>query len=54
MSIQCGGATSCKALRDTIEEYVTDGRDDQSLKVFIHSNDEAIRRILQDAINIHK
>ena len=40
--------------RDTIEEHVIDGGDDQNLEFFIHFNDEAIRRILQDAIDIHK
>ena len=53
-SIQRGGATSYNALRDTIEEHVIDGGDDQSLEFFIHSNDETIRRILQNAIDIHK
>ena len=53
-SNQRGDATAYKALRDTIEENVIDGGDDQSLELFIHFNDEAIRRILQDAIAIHK
>ena len=51
---QRGGATAYKTLRDTIEEHVIDGGDDQSLEFVIHSNDETIRRILQDAIDIHK
>ena len=53
-STQSGGATAYKALRDTIEEHVIDGGDDQSLEFFINSNDETIRRILQVAIDIHK
>ena len=53
-STQRGGATAYKALRDTIEEHVIDGGDDQSLEFFIYCNDETIRRILQDAIDIHK
>ena len=48
------GATAYKALRDTVEEHVIDGGDDQSLELFIHSNDAEIRRILQDAIDIQK
>ena len=53
-STQRGGATAYKALRDTTEEHVIDGSDDQSLEFFIHFNDEAIRRILKNAIDIHK
>ena len=53
-STQRGGATAYKALRDIIEELVIDGGDDQSLEFFIYFNDETIRRILQDAIDIHK
>ena len=53
-SNQRGGAIAYKSLRDTIEEHVIDGGDNQSLEFFIHFNDEAIRRILQDAIDIHK
>ena len=53
-STQRGSATAYKALRDIIEEHVIDGGDDQSLEFFVHFNDEAIRRILQDAIDIHK
>ena len=45
---------SLQARRDTIEEHVIDGGDDQNLEFFIHSNDETIRRIFQDAIDIHK
>ena len=52
-STQRGGATAYKALRNTIEEHVIDGGDDQSLEFFIHSIDESIRRILLDAIYIH-
>ena len=53
-STQRGGATAYKALRDTIEEHVIDCGDNQSLEFFKHFNDETIRRILQDAIDIHK
>ena len=53
-STQRGGATAYKALRDSIEEHVIDGGDDQSLEFLINSNDETSRRILQDAIDIHK
>ena len=53
-STQGGDATAYKALRDTIEEPVIGGGDDQSLEFFIHSNDETSRHILQDAIYIHK
>ena len=53
-STQHGGATAYKALCDTIEEHVIDGGDDQSLEFFIYSNDETIRHILQDAIDIHR
>ena len=53
-STQRGGATAYKALRDTIEEHVIGGGDDQRLEFFVHSNDEAIRRIVQDAIEIRK
>ena len=53
-STQHGSASAYKALHDIIEEHIIDGRDDQSLAFFIHSNNGAIRHILQDAINIHK
>ena len=53
-STQRGGSSVYKALRDTLEQYVIDGGDDQSLKFFIHSNDEEISRILQDAVHVHK
>ena len=53
-STQRGGATAYKALRDTVEEHVIDGGDDPSLEFIVHSNDEAICHILQDAIDIHK
>ena len=52
--IQRGGSSVYKALRDTLEQHVIDGGDDQSLKFFIHSNDEEIRRILHDAVDLHK
>ena len=53
-STQRGSATAYKALRDTAEEHVIDGGDDQGLEFIVHSNDQAIRRILHDAIDIHK
>ena len=53
-STQRGGATAYKALRDTTEKHVIDGGDDKSLEFFIHFNDGAIQRILQNAIDIHK
>ena len=53
-STRRGGATAYKALRDTMEEHVIDGGDDQILEFLIHSNDETIQRILQDVIDIHK
>ena len=53
-STQRGGSSVYKALRDTLEQHVIDGGDDQSLEFFIHSNDEEIRRILQDAVDVHK
>ena len=53
-STQRGGATAYKARRDTMEEHVIDGGDDQNLEFFIDSNDETIRRILHGAIDIHK
>ena len=53
-STQCGGSSVYKALRDTLEQHVIDGGDDQNLEFFIHSNDEEIRRILQNAVDVHK
>ena len=53
-STQRGGATAYNAIRDTIEEHVIDGGDDRSLEFFIHSNDDRIRQILQDSIEIHR
>ena len=53
-STQHGGSSVYKALRDTLEQHVIDGGDDQSLEYFIHSNDEEIRGILLDALDIHK
>ena len=53
-STQRGGSSVYKGLRDTLEQHVIDGGDDQSLEFFIHSNDEEIRRILQDAVDVHK
>ena len=53
-STQRGGSSVYKALRDILEQYVIDGGDDQSLDFFIHSNDEEIRRILQNAVDVHK
>ena len=52
-STQRGGLSIYKALRDTLEQHLIDGGDDQSLE-FIYSNDEEIRRILQDAVDVHK
>ena len=53
-STQHGGSSGYKALRDTLEQHLNDGGDEQSLKLFIHSTDEEIRRIHQDALGIHK
>ena len=53
-STQRGGSSVYKALRNTLEQHVIDGGDDQSLTFFIHSNDEEIRRILQNAVDVHK
>ena len=54
-STQSGVSSVGKALRDTLEQHVIDGGgDDQSLEFFIHSNDKEIRRILQDALEVHK
>ena len=51
---QRGGFSVYKALRDTLDQHLIDGGDDHSLEFFIHSNDEEIRNILQDALDIHK
>ena len=48
-STQRGGSSVYKALK----QHVNDGGDDQSLEFFIHSNDEEIRRILQNAVDVH-
>ena len=48
-STQRGNTTVCKALRDTLQQHVIDSGDDKSLEFFIHSNDEEIGRVLQDA-----
>ena len=53
-STQRGGSSVYNALHDTLEQHVIDGGDDQSLEFFIHSNDEEIRRIHQDAVDVHK
>ena len=53
-STQHGGSSIYKALCDSLEQHVIDGGDDQSLEYVIHFNDEEIRRILQDAIDVHK
>ena len=53
-STQRGSSSVYKALHDTLEQQVIDGGDDQSLEFFFHSNDEEIRRILQDAGDVHK
>ena len=52
-STQRSSSSVYKALRDTLEQHVIDGGDDQSLEFFMHSNDEEIRRILQDAVDVH-
>ena len=51
---QHGDSSVYKTLRDTLEQHLIKGGDDQSLEYFIHSNNEEIRRILQDALDIHK
>ena len=53
-STQRGGFSVCKALRDTLERHVIDGGDDQSMEFFIHSYYGENRRILLDAMDIHK
>ena len=53
-STQGGGFSVYKALRNTLEQHVFDGGDDQSLEFFINSNDGEIRRMLQDAVDVHK
>ena len=53
-STQRGGSSVYKALRETLEQHIIDGGDDQRLKFFIHSNDEEIRQILQNALDVHK
>ena len=53
-STQRGGSFVYKTLRDTIEQHVIDGGDDKSFEFFIHSNDEEIRRIHQNAVDVHK
>ena len=41
-STQRSGSSVYKALRDTLEQHVMDGGDDQSLEFIIHYNDEDI------------
>ena len=53
-STQRGGSSVYKALRDTLKQHVIDYGDDQSLEFFIHFNYEEIRRILQNAVDVHK
>ena len=53
-STQRCGSSVYKALLDILEQHVIGGGDDQSFEFFIHSNDEEIRRILQDAVDVHK
>ena len=53
-STKHGGSSVYKALRDTLEQHVIDGGDDQSLEYIIHSNDEEFWRILQDAFDLPK
>ena len=52
-STERDGSSVYKALRDTLEQHVIDGGDDQSLEYLIHSNDEDIRRNIQDAVDVH-
>ena len=54
MSTKRGGTAAYKALRDTTGEHVIDGGVEHSLEFFIYFSDKAIRRILQDAIDMHK
>ena len=49
-----GGSSVYNIHRDTRKQHVIDGGDDQSLEFFIHSNDEEIRRIHQDAVDVQK
>ena len=53
-STQHGGSSVYKALRETPEQHVIDGGDYQRWEFLIHSNDEEIRRILQNALDVHK
>ena len=53
-STQRGGSSVYKALRDTLEQHVIDDGDDQTLEFFIDWNDIEIRRILHDAVDVHK
>ena len=53
-SSQTGGATVYQVLKDTLEEQIIDGGDDQtSTEFFLHSNNTERRRILARAINTH-
>ena len=53
-SSQTGGATVYRSFKDTLEEHVLDGSDDQtSIEFFLHSNDADIRRILAHVIRTH-
>ena len=53
-STRRGGSSVCKALRETLEQHLINDGDDQSLEFLIHSHDGEVRRILQDAVDIHK
>ena len=49
-----GGATVSRALKDTLEEHVLDGSNDEtSIKFFFYSNDTEIRQKLSEVINTH-
>ena len=53
-STQRGGSSVYNAMCDTLELHVIDGGDHQGLEFFINLNDGEIRRILQDAVDVHK
>ena len=53
-SSQTGEATVCRARKDTLEQHVLDGNDDETnIEFFLHSNDAEIRRIFAEAISTH-
>ena len=46
--------TVYQALKDTLEEHVLDGSNDEtSIELFLHSNDIEMRPILAQAISTH-